>query len=162
MTHRIYFAQHGLALDKADDSERPLSAAGVAQTEAIARTLQNSKTPVAHIFHSGKLRAKQTAEIFAGAFKASPPSTIVGLSANDDVALLAQNLNLDQALYVGHLPLLEKLVASLLTGNDNAAIVRFQNSGVLCLEKDSNQCHIKWLLTPELIDLELSNDTQNS
>ncbi len=161
MTHRIYFAQHGLALDKADDPERPLSAAGVAQTGAIARILQDSKTPLAHIFHSGKLRAKQTAEVFAGALKTSSPSAIEGLSPNDDVTLLAQNLTLDQALYIGHLPHLEKLVASLLCGDDNATIVRFQNSGVLCLEKEDNQYHIKWLLTPELTGHELSDDTLN-
>jgi phosphohistidine phosphatase len=82
------------------------------------------------------------------------------------VALLAQNLNLDQALYIGHLPHLEKLIACLLTGDDSAAIVRFQNSGVLCLEKENNRYHIKWLLTAELAGLklsghELTDDTLN-
>ncbi len=161
MTHRIYFAQHGLALDKADHPERPLSPAGAEQTEAVARILQNSKIPVAHIFHSGKLRAKQTAEILAGALKVSSLSAIEGLSPNDDVTLLAQNLNMDQALYIGHLPQLEKLVACLLIGDENAAIIRFQNSGVVCLEKEKDQYHIKWLLTPELTGSRLTGDTLN-
>ncbi len=121
MTHRIYFAQHGLAVDKADDPERPLSPTGRQQTE-----------------------------IFASALNASSVSAIEDLSPNDDVTLLAQELNTGDQLYIGHLPHLEKLTAYLLTGEKNTGIIKFQNSGVLCLEKDAQHYRIKWLLSPEL------------
>ena len=150
-TFSVYFAQHGLALDKADDPERPLSQAGIHQSKKIAMALQHSKTPISSLFHSGKLRASQTAEIFAGTIKLSSTSAVSGLSPNDDVTLLAQNLNINHALYVGHLPHLEKLVAYLVTGNENANIIKFQNSAVVCLEKSENHYQLKWYLTPELV-----------
>lgn len=151
MTHRIYFAQHGLALDKADDPERPLSPAGVEQTAVIARLLRDSRISVTHIFHSGKLRARQTAEIFASTLNISSIAAIESLSPNDDVALLARNLTVDRALYIGHLPQLEKLLAYLLTGDENGHIIRFQNSAVACLEKNSDHYQLHWYVTPELI-----------
>ena len=150
-TFSIYFAQHGLAVDKADDPERPLSTAGVHQSKTIARTLQHSKTPIISVFHSEKLRALQTAEIFASTIKLSSTSAVEGLSPNDDVTLLAQNLNINHALYVGHLPHLEKLVSYLVTGNANANIIKFQNSAGVCLEKSENHYQLKWYLTPELV-----------
>ncbi len=151
MSHKVYFSQHGLAVDKTDDPERPLSPTGRQQTETIACTLRNSEAPIARIFHSGKLRAKQTAEIFASTLNVSAISATEGLSPNDDVTLLAQKLNSDHALYIGHLPHLNKLTAYLLTGDKNADIITFQNSGVLCLEKNALRYQLKWLITPELI-----------
>jgi len=150
MTHKIYFSQHGLAIDKAENPERPLSPAGKQQTEAVANTLRDSGTDLTHIFHSGKLRASQTAEIFANTLRISSVSSIDGLAPNDDVTQLAKNLGSERALYVGHLPHLEKLAAYLLTGDENLNIVRFQNSSVLCLEKETPHYRIKWLLSPAL------------
>ena len=149
---RIYFAQHGLAVDKADDPERPLSQAGIDQTKAIVKILQDSETPVSSVFHSGKLRAAQTAEIFANAMNISSTSPAEGLSPNDDVALLAKQLNVNHALYVGHLPHLEKLVAHLVTGDEDDNIVMFQNSAVVCLEKNEDYYKLRWYLTPELLN----------
>ena len=153
----IYFAQHGLAVDKSDDPERPLSEAGIQQTQSIADRLFISNTPVSRIFHSGKLRATQTAEIFASTLAVSTLSIAGQLSPNDDVTLLANNLNVDNALYVGHLPHLEKLVSFLLTGNDEHNIIKFQNSAVVCLIKIGSHYQIKWFLTPELTDSDRYN-----
>ena len=147
----IYFAQHGLAVDKSDDPERPLSEAGIQQTQSIADRLCISNTPVSRIFHSGKLRAAQTAEIFAAALAVSTLSIVDQLSPNDDVTLLANNLNEDNSLYVGHLPHLEKLVSFLVTGNNEHNIIKFQNSAVVCLEKNNKQYHIEWYITPEFL-----------
>jgi phosphohistidine phosphatase len=149
--NRLYFAQHGLAVDKLENPERPLSETGIKQTEAIAKHLSIAGIVVNHIFHSGKLRASQTAEIFAEAIKHSSTSAIDGLSPNDDVTLLAQNLNINHALYVGHLPHLEKLLAYLVTGNENGNIIKFQNSAVACLEKNDKHYQLKWYLTPGLV-----------
>ena len=75
---------------------------------------------------------------------------IEGLSPNDEVSLLSQNLDANDALYVGHLPHLERLASYLVSGNEDATIVKFQNSGVLCLEKEDSLYLIRWLLPPEL------------
>ncbi len=87
MTHRIYFAQHGLAVDKTEDPERPLSPAGRDQTKTIANTLLDSKISVSNIFHSEKLRASQTAEIFARILKISSLSAIEGFRSFSSVRL---------------------------------------------------------------------------
>jgi phosphohistidine phosphatase len=150
-THQIYFAQHGLAVNKAENPDRPLSEAGIKQTEAIAKYLQRSAIPVAQISHSGKLRALQTAQIFADELNITTVSAIDHLSPNDDVALLAQNLITDNTLYIGHLPHLEKLVSFLVTGKENPGILQFQNSAVVCLEKKETLYQLQWYLTPELI-----------
>ncbi len=142
--------QHGLAVDKADDPERPLSEAGIEQTENIARALLSSDTVISRIYHSGKLRAAQTADIIARASNLDAATMIEGLSPNDEVTLLSQNLDTSGALYVGHLPHLEKLAAYLVTGSEDTTIIKFQNSGVLCLERSGGHFHVRWLLTPEL------------
>ena len=146
----IYFMQHGLAVDKAEDPERPLSEAGIHQTKQIANILLRSKIPISTIFHSGKLRASQTADITASTLNVPTTSETNHLSPNDDVTLLAQNLSTDNALYVGHLPHLEKIVSYLVTGNEEAGIVKFQNSGIVSLVKRNMRFQIYWMLTSEL------------
>ncbi len=149
--NRVYFAQHGLAVDKAETPQRPLSQTGIKQTLSVAKQLHTAATPVSHIFHSGKLRASQTAEIIASNLNITSILLHDSLSPNNDVSLFAKNLSLENALYIGHLPHLEKLVSYLVTGNKNQNIVKFQNSGIICLEKTNNQYCIRWYLTPDLL-----------
>lgn len=40
-------------------------------------------------------------------------------------------------MLVGHLPFLQKLLAFMLTGSSDHQIMKFQYSGIICLEKDS-------------------------
>lgn len=148
--NRVYFAQHGLATDKAENPQRPLSQEGIKQTRSVAQQLLLSGTPVCRIFHSGKLRAEQTAKVFASNLNVTPVSEHADLSPNDDVSLFAKSL-VNNALYVGHLPHLEKLVSLLITGNTAPLILKFQNSAVLCLDKADNQYFVHWYLTPDLL-----------
>ena len=148
----VYFAQHGLAVDKAEDPERPLSETGIQQTKKMAEALYNAKVPISSIFHSGKLRASQTADIFAATSGISTTSMLDGLSPNDDVDLLAKNLDMDSALIVGHLPHLEKLISILVTGNEDSSIIKFQNSAIACLGKINIHYQLLWYLTPGLIE----------
>jgi len=150
MTHRVYFSQHGLAMDKTENPQRPLSETGIKQTQSVAKQLHASGTAISRIFHSGKLRASQTAEIFASNLKLTQVSAHDYLSPNDEVSLLTDTL-INNALYVGHLPHLEKLASYLVTGDAGACILKFQNSAILCLEKTDEQYFIHWYLTPDLL-----------
>ena len=150
--NRIYFAQHGLALDKIANPDRPLSKVGIEQTSAIALQIHASDITVSQIFHSGKLRARQTAEIFAEHLSVTSVTAIDNLSPNDDVRLITQNLQTNDALYVGHLPHLEKLVTYLVTGKTEPNIIKFQNSAALCLNKHENNYLIQWYLTANIIN----------
>lgn len=146
---RLYFAQHGLAKDKTDDPERPLSTTGIEQTQAIARHLRSSGISITHIFHSGKLRASQTAEIIASALNTESVSIADHLSPNDDIALITQDLT-NNALYIGHLPHLDKLVSYLICGDEKQTIIKFQNGAIICLDKIDDQYQLSGYLTPEL------------
>ena len=152
MTNRIYFAQHGLAVSKEEDPKRPLSAAGTEQTTRIAELLRISNIKISDIYHSGKLRAQQTAEIYAAVLNI--PSLLISdnLSPNDDVKRLAEKLKFNHALYVGHLPHLEKLIAYLVTGQDTSTVITFVNSAIVCLEKNADVYTVQWYLTPELLN----------
>ena len=150
---RIYLAQHGLALDKAVDPERPLSDQGTSQTRAVAEQLQLTNINVSRIFHSGKLRARQTAEIFASALAVDDIDSTDNFSPNDDVRQTVSQLTFDDALYIGHLPHLDKLVSLLVSGDEASGVLMFQNSAVVCLEKDTSKDNysIRWYLSDNLI-----------
>ncbi|PCI04940.1 MAG: phosphohistidine phosphatase SixA [Gammaproteobacteria bacterium] len=150
LADRLYFAQHGFAVDKAEDANRPLSEAGIDQTNIIATKLHTAGVSISTIFHSGKCRAEQTARLFANNFTNQAFSVAEHLSPNDDVHLLLPHLKTENALYIGHLPHLGKLISYLVTGDENDNIIRFQNSAIVCLEKNQNRYHVEWYLTPNM------------
>ena len=145
----VYFAQHGIALSKNEDPDRPLSDTGITQTKSVAEYFTQNNLTIHQIFHSGKLRAQQTAEIFASALNTDTPLPIKNFSPNDNVKLAAAELNIESALYVGHLPQLEKLVSYLLCQDESSKIIQFQNSAIVCLEKNNGQFLLTAYIPPE-------------
>jgi len=85
------------------------------------------------IFHSNKLRATQTAEIMQRyVHSIQGTKEIGGMNPNDDVQLFSVNIHkIDNAIYVGHLPFMEKLVSYLTTGDDCKSVFKFQNAGMV-------------------------------
>jgi phosphohistidine phosphatase len=53
---RLYLVQHGDAIPERVDPERPLSAEGRRDVEAVARLLASAGTRAVRVAHSGKLR----------------------------------------------------------------------------------------------------------
>jgi len=53
-------------------------------------------------------------------------------------------------MVVGHLPFMERLVSYLVSGSPETQVVKFQNSGIVCLdtEIDSQSFFIRWALFP--------------
>ena len=151
--NQIYFAQHGLALDKSENPDRPLSADGITQTQAVANQLKSSSVFISQIFHSDKLRAQQTADIFSATLATPTPTLHQDMAPMDDCEILISSLSTNHALYVGHLPHLDKVVSSLVTKNNASQILQFKNSGVVCLSNDSEAYSICWYLTPDLLPL---------
>ena len=147
---QLYFMQHAIAADRADDPDRPLTEEGITQTRNIAGHLHHLESPITGIFHSGKLRAQQTADIIASTLGIHTVDIADNMSPNDDVSLIMKNLDRESALYVGHLPHLEKLVSILVTGNENAGIIKFRNSAIASLKKDNDLYRIQWYLTPQI------------
>ncbi len=150
----LYLVQHGQSLPKDKDPQKGLSAEGIAETERIAEVAKGYKVPVAGITHSGKTRARQTAEILAKALE--PRGGIderSGLSPLDDVADFAGIIgSADNRMFVGHLPFMERLTAYLITGSIEKPDFKFQNSGIVCLDMDpASRCWvIRWALMPHI------------
>lgn len=150
----LFLVQHGKSLPKEEDPEQGLSKEGIADSERIAGVAGGYGVRLSQIRHSGKKRAKQTAEIFA---KALNPEEGVqessGLKPLDDVALIASALRAeDNLMLVGHLPFMEKLTSYLITGSADKLIFKFQNGGIVCLDKEptSASWYIKWALMPKI------------
>ncbi len=150
----IYLVQHGLSLPKDVDPDRGLSEAGASDVKRIAEVANGYGVPVSAVFHSGKKRARETAEIFASAL--SPEggvSEMAGLKPMDDVKAFSKNLNPgSDHMFVGHLPFMEKLTAYLTTGDDGRPVFQFQNGGIVCLGPygDEGGWVIKWTLMPRI------------
>ena len=150
---RCYLIQHGKSKGKAEDPSRSLTAAGIDESTRMSEFLSQIGLSVSLIKHSGKTRAQQTATILARAV-GSRSEHSEGLAPLDDPELVAGYLaeTSHDVMLVGHLPHLEGLFSILLTGKPDQKPVEFQNSGVVCLERNQDlSWSLVWLMTPELV-----------
>jgi len=153
---RLYLVQHGKAKSKEEDPDRPLSDQGINESRQVAEFAnQHLELMVSKIFHSGKTRARQTAELLTGIIKSGTDSEKADrLEPMADPSIWANKLNSsrDNIMLIGHLPHLSRLTSLLLTGTQDKAIVNFRNSGIVCLERDdNNNWGVTWILTPEIL-----------
>ena len=150
----LYLIQHGKSLPKDKDPQKGLSREGIAETERIAQVAKGYAIGVSMITHSGKTRARQTAEIFDAVLK--PSGGIhegTGLNPLDDVTVFADTIDSTKdVMLVGHLPFMERLTAYLITGSSEKPVFKFQNSGIVCLDTDpvTESWVIKWTLMPHI------------
>ena len=150
----LYLVQHGKSLARDEDPEQGLSEEGIAETERIAAVAKGYGVRPSGIAHSGKKRARQTAEIFAAALR--PENAVQergGLDPLNDVVQIADTLNnKEDLMLVGHLPFMERLTAYLITGSIEKLVFKFQNGGIVCLDKDPDRpsWFIKWALMPKI------------
>ncbi len=149
----LYLVQHGEAVPESADPERPLSPRGRTDVERVARAAGRAGLSVSVVHHSGKLRARQTAEILAS-FLVPPPEVraTAGLGPNDDPAAAARLAGQEGApiMIVGHLPQLARLASLLLVGDPDREIVAFRMGAVVCLSRDAGLWRLRFLLTPEI------------
>jgi len=150
----LYLVQHGKSLSKDVDPDQGLSEEGTAETERIAQVARDYQVKVSHIRHSGKKRARQTAEIFAASLKpAGGVEEVGGLKPLDDVSAFAAAIDAaSNTMLVGHLPFMERMASYLVTESADKPIFKFQNSGIVCLDKapDSDSWVIVWTLMPKI------------
>ena len=150
----LYLIQHGKSLPKDQDPDQGLSEDGTTETERIASLARDYGVRVSQIRHSVKTRARQTAEILARALKPQNDiQEISGIKPMDDVAACAAKIDPDEnVMLVGHLPFMERITSYLITGSIDQALIKFQNSGIVCLDKDpeTQAWVIKWTLMPNI------------
>ena len=131
----LYLVHHGDALGPDVDPRRPLSAVGRAEVERIAAEAATLGARPAVVWHSGKLRAKQTAEAFWRACNALAELSVSrDLQPDDPPQWMRDRLRAEarDILIAGHFPYLPRLLALLVTGGE--AGVSFPEHGIVALE----------------------------
>lgn len=158
----VYLVQHGEAKPESEDPEKPLTDKGKAQVELVARNISKLGIRVSEIFHSGKLRAKQTAELFAQYVPAGSVMQQDGLGPLDDPETAKRLISetKEPIVIVGHLPHLSRLVSLLVLGNSEQEVVRFRMGGIVCLSRSNSNWGIDWAVIPELFQVE-TGGTEN-
>ncbi|NVK42542.1 MAG: phosphohistidine phosphatase SixA [Oceanospirillaceae bacterium] len=157
----IYLMQHGLALDKEADPERHLSDAGLNAVRRVANRAAELGLELGTIYHSGKARSQQSAEMLAEALnRRELVDFLAGLNPKDPVVPYLDWLQQRSAegvaalTLVGHLPSLARLTALLVTGSEGQSIVAFENAGLVKLIPDPDREHrylVSWILSPSLV-----------
>ncbi|RLE52318.1 MAG: phosphohistidine phosphatase SixA [Candidatus Methanomethylicota archaeon] len=152
---KLYLVQHGEAKREEEDPSRPLTDRGWEEAKRVAGFLAKAGVRVDKVFHSGKLRALQTAQVFADALK--PSKGVEQADALDPLAdprVWADRLRgfREDLMLVGHLPHLSKLASLLLAGREDLEVVKFRMAGVVCLERDEvGKWSLLWAIRPELL-----------
>lgn len=149
----LYLAQHGIPKPKTEDPTRPLSAVGREEVARVGAWAASVGCQVGQIWHSGKKRAQETADILASHLEPSGGVVMVkGLSPLDDVEPLAARLREagDSIMVVGHLPFLGRLAGYLVNDDPARTSLRFRMGGIVCLG-DQDGWLIEWAVTPELV-----------
>lgn len=153
---RLYLVQHGEAAPETIDPNRPLTAKGKADVLKIANFLKG-KVTIDIIWHSTKIRARETAGIIAenislkkGLFEKE------GLAPNDPIYNIKKDIlseKPEDLMIVGHLPFLGKLASALLTDSESYNLVGFRQAGMVCLEQtDKGNWTVAWIVIPDLIE----------
>jgi phosphohistidine phosphatase len=163
----LYLLRHGLATEPsvrhlAKDSERSLTPEGKRKMRQIAKAMQALELSFDVILTSPYLRARQTAEIIADAFRADrelePADELIpGASAKD----LVHRINSlkpapESLLLVGHEPSMSQHISLWITGDLDSSIT-LKKGGLCKLTVESlhpSRCAtLEWLLTPKQLGL---------
>ena len=147
----LYILQHGEAVPKEIDPERPLSEHGNRDIRILARHMQNMGVQLGNVFHSGKLRAEQSARLIAETLSPEiQPVQTEGLNPNDDPAVIIGDIEQmnENILIASHMPFVSRLCSTLLTGTTDAEFASIPGT-LFCLEKADNKWRLAYMLTPD-------------
>jgi phosphohistidine phosphatase len=138
---RLYLVHHGEALSPELDPRRPLTSKGLEHVERVATEAAERGIKPAAIWHSGKLRARQTAEPFWRACNPLAEFTAVrGLEPDDPPEWIRDRLAGEprDLMLVGHLPNLPKLLSLLLDPRPERPLLWFPQHSLVALTGDDD------------------------
>ena len=157
----LYLVRHAIAAERGedwpDDDKRPLTARGVARFKESVDGLLRLDVAVDEIFTSPLVRAKQTAEILAGALAGKPAVKVIdalspGHAPASVLAQLARTARRRRIALVGHEPGLGELAAHLI-GAGRA--LTFKKGGVCRIDVESLTSRragsLNWFVTPKVL-----------
>jgi phosphohistidine phosphatase len=129
---KVHLVHHSDALSPLLDAQRPLSSLGLRQAEWLAAAARDAGVRPDAIWHSGKLRARQTAEAFLRLCNPFATFTMVrGLRPEDPPDWIRDMLEGEEGevLAAGHMPHIVQL--SLMLG----AAAPIPQNGMITLER---------------------------
>ena len=151
----LYLVRHGEAKSEPADPSQTLSEQGLRDVKKVASYLAGLNLPLDIIFHSRKVRAKQTAVVLSDFLKPEE-----GIQETDHLGPLddpsewehiLQESNKDIML-VGHLPYMAKLFSTLVCGFMDDGMVTFKNASVACLKREYDGTWLlQWMMGPEVV-----------
>ncbi len=153
---RVYLIRHGEAAAAQTDSARPLTPSGRAQAAALAQFLQRSGAVPGAIWHSPKVRARETAETLKHYAKLD--CGLIehhGLLPEDNPDEVTSAIEAESAdlCIVGHLPHLSYVAAALLVGPHAAPFVLFDTASAACIERNGrSRWHLLWMISPSQLN----------
>ena len=145
----IYLVHHADAVPPNVDAMRPLSDRGRAAAQLLAFDASRLGVRPESIWHSGKLRSRQTAEIF---WRACNPfaslSVERGLQPTDPPQWMRDRFfgETRELMAVGHMPNIARLLRILLGGEDESSDVGFPMNGMVALEPKDERWAEAWRL----------------
>ena len=147
----LYIVRHGEAEPGNNDAARMLTDRGRSDIESVAAAVSQRGATVRQIRHSGRARARETAEIFARVL--DPPAGVIiaaGIHPEDPVGPIAASLfgERESLMLVGHLPFVAHLVGLLTQGDSNRTPVKFPAGTVACLTGEDDRWELVWTESP--------------
>lgn len=147
----VYLVHHAEAVSPEEEPARPLSPRGRATAALLADEAARLGVKPAVIWHSGKLRTRQTGEAF---WRACNPlasfSAERGLQPDDPPMWMLDRLSGEtrHIMVVSHMPFLPRLLGALLGAHPDAARTTFPMNGVVALAPDGDGWVEAWRLDP--------------
>lgn len=152
---RLYLVRHGQAKAKEEDAQRHLTGAGIEEVHQMARFAKRLGVSAEQVWHSGKARAKQTAEILAAEIGGSPEVLEqAGMKPNDGTKSVAKAIAASEReglMIVGHLPHLGRLAGRLIVGDADVSVAALPTGGMVCLEGEAGRWRVRWAVNPEVV-----------
>jgi phosphohistidine phosphatase len=148
---RVVLVHHASALGPSEDPMQPLSPVGRAWADAAASRAAALGAKPSAIWHSGKLRARQTAEAF---WRTCNPlasfSAERGLQPGDPPHWIADRLLAEEreVLVAGHMPHMGELLRLLVSGDAHAPFPEFPAHAVVGLQKQERGWFEVWRIVP--------------
>lgn len=147
----FYLVRHGEAVSQATDGQRRLTPGGRRDVQRVGQAAAIRGIQPRQIFHSGLLRAQQTAEILSESLgPLDGVRELAGLRPDDDPVIAKAELESSTVslMLVGHLPHIGRLASFLVAGNADQELVQFAPATVLGLSYENYCWRILWKLTP--------------
>ena len=144
---RLYLVHHGVAVGAEEDARRPLSAVGLANAARVAAKAAALGAKPDVVWHSGKLRAKQTAEAVWRACNALAEfSATRDLQPDDPPQWIRDRLRGEtrDIAIAGHYPHLPRLLALLVTGGEAGASFPAHGMVALVTEDEGDSWREIW------------------